>query len=168
MIRSRWFTGPVLLVASSLAAGTPPAAPHRLDFWLGDWEVFSRAGPKDGDNRIEKLLDGYAIQENWTELDGHEGKSWFYYHPGERHWKQVWVTDGGALKEKTESDDAPAGSVRFQGEAFAADGRRIADRTTLTPLPDGRVRQVIEQSRDGGRTWLTGYDAVYVRRTKKG
>ncbi len=33
-----------------------------------------------------------------------------------------------------------------------ADGSRVLDRTTLTPLPAGRVRQVIEQSRDGGDT----------------
>jgi hypothetical protein len=38
----------------------------------------------------------------------------------------------------------------------------MLDRTTLTPLGNGRVRQVIETSRDGGKTWRVGFDAVYV------
>jgi hypothetical protein len=32
---------------------------------------------------------------------------------------------------------------------------------SLTPLPGGTVRQVIEESRDGGATWQVGFDAVY-------
>jgi hypothetical protein len=38
----------------------------------------------------------------------------------------------------------------------------VLDRTTLTPLSDGRVRQVIEISRDHGTTWQTGFDAYYT------
>ena len=141
-----------------------PAGVHALDFWIGEWEVFLAGGTKDGHNRIEKLLGGFALQENWTELDGHEGKSWFYYYRPEKRWKQVWVTDGGFVKEKVQVADAPPGSVRFRGEIPLKDGGTQLDRTTLTPLPDGRVRQIIEQSADGGKTWRTGYDAIYVRK----
>jgi hypothetical protein len=35
------------------------------------------------------------------------------------------------------------------------------DRTTLTPLAGGRVHQVIEISRDGGKNWETVFDAEY-------
>ena len=156
-----------LLIGPASAQTTPPAETRLLDFWLGNWEVFTAAGPKDGENHIEKLLGGFAVLENWTELDGREGKSWFYYHSPEKRWKQVWVTDGGSVKEKIQVDGAPAGSVRFRGEIFRKDGRKVLDQTTLTPLPDGRVRQVIEQSTDGGKTWRTGYDALYVRKAKK-
>ena len=138
-----------------------------LDFWVGEWDVFLATGPKDGDNRIEKMLGGFVVQENWTELDGHEGKSWFYYYRPEKRWKQVWVTDGGGVKEKAQVDGAPAGSVRFRGTILLRDGRHLLDQTTLTPLPDGRVRQVIEQSADEGKTWQTVYDAYYVHKTKK-
>ena len=147
----------------------PPISPevNAIDFWLGDWEVFLASGPKDGDNRIEKVLGGFAVVENWTELDGHEGKSWFYYYRPEKRWKQVWVTDGGSVKEKAQVADAPVGNVRFQGVIPLKDGNKLLDRTTLTPLPDGRVRQVIEQSTDGGKTWRTGYDAYYVRKSRR-
>lgn len=155
------------LLTINAPAQTAPAATQLLDFWAGDWGVFLAAGPKDGDNRIEKMLGGFALLENWTELDGHEGKSWFYFYRPENRWKQVWVTDGGGVKEKAQVADAPAGSVRFRGEIPLKDGRRLLDQTTLTPLPDGRVRQVIEQSRDGGTTWQTVYDAYYVRKSGK-
>ena len=55
------------------------------------------------------------------------------------------------------------GSVRFQGEIARKDGTTIFDRTTLAPLPGDRVHQVIEQSRDGGKTWKVAYDAIYER-----
>ncbi len=144
-----------------------PPELHVLDFWVGEWEVFLVTGPKDGDNRIAKLLGGFALQESWTGTDGHEGKSWFYFYRPEKRWKQIWVTDGGFVKEKALVEGQAEGGVRFRGEIPLGDGRELLDQTTLTPLPDGRVRQVIEQSLDGGVTWQTGYDAYYVRRVKK-
>jgi hypothetical protein len=65
------------------------------------------------------------------------------------------------LKEKRLVEDY-VGGVRFQGELPLRDGSTLLDRTTLTPLPDGRVRQVIEQSRDGGKSWRVGFDALYL------
>jgi hypothetical protein len=41
------------------------------------------------------------------------------------------------------------------------DGGSHLDRTTLTPLPGGRVHQVIEISRDAGKTWEIAFDAEY-------
>jgi hypothetical protein len=163
--------GFILLLMNTIVAGLPAeplVAPevHQLDFWMGEWDVYLATGAKDGNNRIEKLLGGFALQENWSELDGHEGKSWFYFYRPEKRWKQVWVTDTGFVKEKQQVE-SPAGSVRFRGEIPLKNGRKLLDRTTLTPLPDGRVRQVIEQSSDDGVTWQTGYDAYYVRKSNK-
>jgi hypothetical protein len=91
-----FIAGPLALMGNPFSA----AGDRALDFWLGDWEVFLAEGPKDGDNRIEKMLGGFAVQENWTERDGHEGKSWFYYCGPEKRWKQVWVTDTGGGEGK--------------------------------------------------------------------
>jgi hypothetical protein len=140
---------------------------HKLDFWVGHWDVFAE-GKKDGTNLIEKTLNGCALIENWSDVDGHEGKSLFYYNPVTGKRKQVWVTDAGPLKEKLEVEAPEKGAVRFQGEIPTQDGRSIFDRTTLTPLPGDRVRQVIEQSHDGGHTWEVGYDATYVRQKTPG
>jgi len=140
---------------------------HKLDFWVGRWDVFDGAN-KDGTNVIEKTLNGCALIENWKDVEGHEGKSLFYYNPVTGKRKQVWVTDTGPLKEKLEVEAPEKGAVRFQGELPQKGGGTILDRTTLTPLPGDRVRQVIETSRDGGRTWEVGYDAVYVRQKAPG
>ena len=88
-----------------------------------------------GSDRIEKILDGCAVVENWTAADG---------------------------KEKTLVAGDDDGGVRFQGEIPVAGGGSYFDRTTLTPLPDGTVHQVIEVSRDG-ETWQAVFDAVYRR-----
>jgi tetratricopeptide (TPR) repeat protein len=135
---------------------------HKMDFWLGRWEA-KVEGKKDGTDVIEKTLNGCALMENWDDVDGHQGKSLFYYNPVTGKRKQVWVTDAGPLKEKLEVEAPEKGSVRFQGEIPMRDGRTIFDRTTLTPLPGDRVHQVIEQSQDGGKTWSVGYDAIYER-----
>ncbi|HVT73044.1 MAG TPA: hypothetical protein VHD61_07895 [Lacunisphaera sp.] len=165
MKRSSWLLGAAVLLVVRLGAqdqAPEPRGLHALDFWVGTWKVVLADGQKAGDNRIEKLLGGFALQENWSEPDHHEGKSWFYFHRLENRWKQVWVTDGGFVKEKAQEEGAPPGSVRFQGVVIGKGGVRILDRTTLTPMPEGRVRQVIETSRDEGATWQTGFDAIYI------
>ncbi len=140
------------------------AAYRRLDFWVGNWKVVTGAEEREvGLNSIVRILGGCAVIENWVS-GGFEGKSLFYYHDGEKIWKQVWVTNAQSLKEKRLIAELEGGALRFQGELPQADGNRVLDRTTLTPLPEGRVRQVIEQSRDGGETWQVGFDAIYIPR----
>ena len=87
---------------------------------------------------------------------------------GDGTWKQVWVTEWatrpGGVKEKTfEVMDSP-NVVRFQGRIALPDGGSYLDRTTLTRLPSGDVRQVIETSTDEGQSWTAGFDAIYRRR----
>ena len=167
----------VLPALAIVAVGLSPGAPAlgqapsscasagfgRLDFWVGTWEVFA-GETKVGDNRVEKILDGCAVMEHWVDARGSEGKSLFFYTPATDTWKQVWVTESamstGGVKEKTLVLELEDGGIRFQGEIPLPDGRSYLDRTTLTPLPDGTVRQVIEVSRDGAE-WRTTFDAIY-------
>jgi hypothetical protein len=139
---------------------------HRLDFWLGQWEV--RIGDRlVGTNRIEKVLNGCAVTESWRGTGGDEGRSLFFYDHVTDTWKQVWVTANatapGGLKEKTLIETLPDGSLRFQGVVRLQDGRTYLDRTTLSPLAAERVRQHIEISADDGVTWQSRFDAIYVR-----
>lgn len=162
---------PVFLAwAPALAQDVPPAcedveAMHVLDFWVGEWEVRTEAGPA-GRNRIEKVLAGCALLEHWQGAGGSEGKSLFYFDHAAAEWKQVWVTDRsagpGGVKEKRLVEVLDGGALRFQGTVRLPDGREYLDRTTLTPLEGGRVRQVIAISTDGGATWQTRFDAVYT------
>jgi len=113
-------------------------------------------------------LDGCAVTERWTDADGSHGESLFFYDAFAGHWQQIWITDTptrvGGLKYKTLIATFPDGGVRFQGILPAPPGKApILDRTTLTPLSGGTVHQVIEISKDGGTTWVDGFDAIYHR-----
>ena len=160
--------GTILIgLASPLPAQQPCERDHafnKLDFWLGEWDVFV-GDQRVGTNRIEKILSGCAVMEHWTAASGGHGKSLFYYAPVTGEWTQVWVTEDttrpGGLKVKRlvlQFDDG----LRFQGEVPLPNGGSYLDRTTLTPLEAGRVRQHIEISTDAGGTWETTFDAVYV------
>ena len=160
----------LLVVAPGLHAQSSPRCDaesyHRLDFWVGSWDVTLTADARvlAGTNVIEKTLGGCALIEHWTDTRGGAGKSLFYYHPADRVWKQVWVTDAGSVKEKVSQPQPAPGAVRFQGELRGANGATVLDRTTLTSRPDGTVRQHIEQSIDQGLTWQTTFDAIYSKR----
>ena len=65
------------------------------------------------------------------------------------------------MKEKTHMATMPGGATQFQGELEHPRIVKYLDRTTLTPLDESEVKQVIEISRDGGETWQTTFDAVY-------
>jgi len=137
----------------------------RLDFWVGDWDVVSNDEKREpsGTNKVEKTLDGCAIIENWRDVTGHEGKSFFAFNIITGKWKQLWVQDDTGYKEKEMSGDLPGGAVRFVGRIAAPGGRQYYDRTTLTPNADGSVRQLIEQSSDN-KSWQPTFDALYIRK----
>ena len=139
-----------------------------LDFWTGQW-VVTVGGQRVGESRIEPVLDGCAIIEHWQDARGGTGKSLFYPAPPDGTWHQIWVTNRatapGGVKKKRLLARYPDGAVRFQGEVATPDGL-VLDRTTLSPQPDGVVRQLIETSRDGGATWIVGFDATYRPRDK--
>jgi len=144
----------------SVQIGAPVRAGSELDFWVGKWKVY--VGKElAGTDEVVKSLNGFAITETWHgTTPGDEGTSLFYYIAAKKQWKQVWVTPYGAYKEKLSS--AVANGIRFAGTAFGPKGKSIADRTTLTKLPDGKVHQVIESAVDG-KTWNVGFNAVYVK-----
>ena len=141
-----------------------------LDFWLGDWTVQSSAGEIVGHNRIYPILHGCAIREEWRGADGGEGRSLFYYDGIAKNWEQVWVTEDtsklAGLKRKSLVRVEDDGSTIFAGEPSVPGGGTYHDRTKLQPLGENRVRQIIEFSTDGGKTWNTGFDAIYVRDSK--
>lgn len=152
-------------------AAIPPCraseAGRALDFWIGEWAVTDGDETALGSNRIEWDADGCAVHEYWQGLDGSQGTSLFYFVVTEDRWHQVWVTGNTALpwglKFKVMVARGEDGAVQFQSDLTTREGAPYLDRTTLRPLPDGTVRQLVEVSIDNGLTWRTSFDAVYVR-----
>jgi tetratricopeptide (TPR) repeat protein len=130
-----------------------------FDFWVGDWDVYV-GDRKVGTNRIEKLLGGCLLLENWTDAHGTQGKSFNYFDPSAGKWRQNWVSEvGGVVRYEGEVKD---GAMHYEGENVRADGTTRMARVLLQPTPDGNVHHVIEESSDHGATWHTSFDALYV------
>jgi len=83
-----------------------------------------------------------------------------YVDPSDGRWRQVWVGSGGAVI--TYEAELRDGAMRFQGRLIAPDGAVRLSRMTLEPLEDGRVRQRIEGSEDGGVTWTRDFEGTYL------
>ncbi len=135
-------------------------ARRQFDFWVGEWDVYTPDGKKAGTNSITLAHAGNALIEHWTSAKGSQGTSINYYNPSRRRWTQVWVDDGGNIINKT--GRYIDGSMRFEGSHTLPTGERRAFRARFTQNEDGTVRQFIEESTDGGNSWKTWFDGIYV------
>lgn len=164
----------VLLAGSGLTAGrvAPVESPksgscvapayRQFDFWAGDWNVFDVGSPiKVAHARVDLILDGCVLREDYQGTDGHKGQSFTIYDAARRVWHQSWVTNRGELlviEGKIE-----AGEMSLGGEDHAK-GALI--RGTWKP-DNGNVRETAVTSTDDGKTWKPWFDLVF-RRTETG
>ncbi|MGZ3438261.1 MAG: TPR end-of-group domain-containing protein [Polyangia bacterium] len=126
---------------------------RQLDFWLGDWDVHDPKGHLVGHSSIQLLLNDCVVYENWTGTLGGSGKSFNFWDKDNHRWQQTWVDDRGGVLQYT--GHLVDGSMKYA----TSDGKRL----TFAPLSGGRVRQLSELSKDGGKTWAVEYDFTYSR-----
>jgi dihydroorotase/N-acyl-D-amino-acid deacylase len=145
-------------------ASTCSTEAHRaFDFWIGTWEVRTPNGALAGHNTIRPLMGGCVLHEQYTTPSGYEGESLNIYDASRGVWHQSWVDNGGLLLLLEGGFDA--GSMSLQGETYDTAGVATLNRITWSRVggdPD-RVRQHWELSSDGGATWSTAFDGLYVR-----
>ena len=68
----------------------------QFDFWVGNWNVYNTDGKLIGTNKIVKMPNACAIQENWTsKTSKNQGTSYNYYNKTDKSWNQVWVDNSG-------------------------------------------------------------------------
>ena len=140
-----------LLQTAPAAAPAPPppvdcADPDHsaFNFWIGDWDV-SATGTDTvvARSTISSTAGGCAIQEDYHQTVGPGGAPATYH--------------GISFS----AFDARRGGVWRQ---FYLDSGGAVQRMTVSPQPDGSVRQRGESSTDDGATWTAGYDFTYRRR----
>ena len=151
-------------VAASAAAPCENLQSRQFDFWLGQWEVTNPAGQLAGRSRIESILDGCVLLENWDSPSGVSGKSFNIFNTDSGHWEQFWVDNSGSRLHL--SGGMEEGSMVLQGvqdKADAKTGVTQRERITWTPNADGSVRQHWETSSDDGKSWKTSFDGLYRR-----
>ncbi len=145
--------------AALAAPCVQPGAPWRqLDFWLGSWDVYDRSGNRVGQSRIERILGDCVVLENWKGTG--EGKSWNTWNPARKRWEQSWVDSSATPIFFT--GHLEDGVMVYHSDQPQADGKPYERRLTFSPLPGHRVRQLSQGTADGGRTWTTEYDFIYV------
>jgi hypothetical protein len=161
----RFFLAALLVVFSTATPAQPKPRPdlcsapeHRqFDFWIGDWRVTLPDGKHAGDNRIDKILDGCALHENWTGATGGRGFSYNAWDRDRKVWHQTWVDRQGTLL-------LLEGGLKDGAMVLSGTQGGALQRITWTPDKDGTVRQVWETSSDQGRTWRVAFDGRYQRK----
>ena len=140
----------LLLMIPAAAFPCNDQANRQFDFWVGTWNVLGPKGKIAGTNRVSKINGGCAILEEWSGNGGIVGKSLNIYDATRKVWHQTWVGSDGLLL-----------TVEGKFENGAMRMSNATDRITWTPLSEG-LRQVWEQTSDGGKTWAVVFDGKYV------
>ncbi|MGB7212675.1 MAG: hypothetical protein WBC97_08605 [Gemmatimonadales bacterium] len=154
---------PATMIAQ--AAPHPCEAPEfrQFDFWVGEWTVTDSAGKTPyGTSSITGEESGCLIHEHWAGTNGGTGQSFNFYNATGHDWTQVWVASSGGQLYLVGKFDG--GAMTLDETSTGPGGTSMVQRITWTPEPDGRVRQLWQQSLDGGKTWTVGFDGWYRRR----
>jgi tetratricopeptide (TPR) repeat protein len=140
---------------------------RKFDFWVGEWNVYQNGTNNlAGHSKIEMASGGCMILENWTSAIGsYSGKSMNYYMPAIGKWEQVWVGSEGAPRRPNRflNGEYKDGAMHFEFSGTDQNGP-FNGRFIFYNLGPDKVRQFSEQSYDNGKTWLTNYDFLYIRK----
>lgn len=143
---------------------TPCAAPeyHQFDFWIGDWDAFDidRPAVLVARNRVDRILGGCVLREDYRGTDGAEGQSFTIYDAARKVWHQTWVTNGGKLL--VIEGDFHSGEMVLSGADRTADGKERLVRGLWKPEKQG-VRETAVTSTDGGKSWQAWFDMLFRR-----
>ena len=158
--------GSTVTAAPAATAACDSAQHRQFDFWLGQWEVSNPAGQLAGRSRIEAILGGCVLLENWDSPSGVSGKSFNIFNADSGHWEQFWVDNSGSRLHLV--GGMQEGNMVLQGapdKPNAQSGLQQRERITWTPNADGSVRQRWETSTDDGKTWTVAFDGIYRKAT---
>jgi hypothetical protein len=169
-----WFQVGVVLLATFLARIEVVAAPassedspkpdpcsaaeyRQFDFWVGDWDAFDVDNPDKAvaRNRVDRILDGCVLLEDYQGTNGSHGQSFTIYDASRKVWHQTWVTNRGQLL--TIEGKMQDGEIVLNGADLTADGKERQVRGVWKPV-NGAVRETAVTSTDGGRTWEPWFD----------
>ncbi len=149
---------------ASPPASTKPAscvAPEyrQFDFWIGDWDAFDFDNPttRVARTRVDLILDGCVLREDYQGADGHKGQSFNIFDASRKVWHQSWVTNRGQLL--VIEGNFEAGAMALTGVDHQASGQPLV-RGTWKPV-NGGVRESAVKSIDGGKTWKPWFDLVF-------
>lgn len=163
--------------ASLTSAAAAPAPPppctgpeySGLDFWVGTWDA---AWPAAGGNpagtatnRIEKILGGCVISENFEAAGPSPliGKSYSTFSPRQKKWRQTWVDNQSSYLDFDGDFSNPDGKI-FAMDSVAPDGKPRKMRMVFKNITSDAFDWSWESSTDGGKTWQVQWPIHYTRK----
>jgi hypothetical protein len=132
---------------------------NQFDFWLGNWDVTWGDDGK-ATNRIERILDGKIIHENFTAPDL-RGMSVSVYDPERKLWCQTWVDNNGTYLDFTGTFEE--GKMILSREAIVR-GEKCKQRMVWYNIQRDQFDWNWERSDDGGATWRRLWQIKYTRK----
>jgi len=130
---------------------------HRqFDFWIGDWDAFDAGtANKVARTRVDRILNGCVLQEQYEEPGGLKGQSFTIYDTARKIWHQSWVTNRGrllAIEGKLQNGEMVLSGID------GANGSLV--RGTWKAV-DGGVREMALTATDNGTTWKPWFDLMF-------
>jgi hypothetical protein len=131
---------------------------NQFDFWLGEWEATWGENGK-GANRVERILDGKIVQENFNAPD-FQGMSVSSYDPERKLWCQTWVDSSGTYLDFT--GNFKDGKMILMRDAIVS-GEACKQRMVWYDIQKDNFEWNWERSDDGGETWRVLWQIHYTR-----
>lgn len=132
---------------------------HEFDFWLGEWDVTWGEGMR-GTNRVESILDGAVIQENFNG-DGLIGISVSVFSREDSRWHQTWVDNSGSYLDFV---GGFADGKMILSRNGIAEGKPIKQRMVWFNISENHFNWNWERSDDDGATWRALWEIQYQRK----
>jgi len=149
-----------LLPSNSYTEPCETVGHGQFRFWVGNWNVYDTLGNQVGTNKVQLILRGCVLSENWTSSSFGNGKSYNSYDPEFNSWLQTWVDQwGSTIHFKGHWVET---KMIFKAEKEDSTGT-LHYLMTFTPLPNGEVVQNWRATRDF-ETWTSMFYGIYRRK----
>ncbi len=139
-------------------------ANREFDFWIGKWKVYQTGTDYQvGTSLIQNAVAGCLILENWTAAGNpDEGKSMNFFNSKKGRWEQHYISIAG-VSQYYYNGEYKDGAMRYDGDGQDKSGNKMRFHLTYFNQSHDQVRQLLEQSLDRGKTWVTMYDFTYKK-----
>ena len=130
---------------------------NQFDFWLGEWEAAWGENER-GSNRVERILEGRIVQENFMAPD-FTGMSVSAYDPERKLWCQTWVDSHGTYLDFT--GGFVEDKMILMRDAIVH-GQACKQRMIWYDIHSDHFTWNWERSDDGGQTWRVLWQIRYT------
>jgi hypothetical protein len=119
-----------------------------------------------GSNHVVSVLNGCAVQENFTATGGTNGATWSgkshsTWVASEKRWRQTWVDDSGSYLAFT--GGMQAGEMVLVGEPRPNGANGKVMRMVFGEIGPSHIAWRWEASTDGEKTWRPMMTIEYTR-----